>query len=95
MTLEAESAHFEPIAAYHYAALYAIVDTGRKSFHFYVPAYPMCALQQVGHKFYLFVINYRGDLYTSVVSGRKSDYYRFQWECRVLLLKVFALTDLQ
>ena len=68
MTLEAESAHFEPRAVCHYAALYATVDTGRESFHFYVPAYPMDALQLVGDKLYLFVINYRGDLYPSVVS---------------------------
>ena len=54
MTLAAESVHFEPRAACHLATLYSIVDTGRESFHLYVPAYPLGALQCVGEKLYLF-----------------------------------------
>ena len=50
----AESMHFEPRATCPLTALYAIVDTGTESFHFYVPAYPMGTLQRIGDKLYLF-----------------------------------------
>ena len=50
----AESVHFEPRDACHLTALYAVVDTGKQSFHFYVPAYPVGALQWESDKLYLF-----------------------------------------
>ena len=90
MTLAAKSGPFEPNPSRYLVALYATIDTDRESFDFYVPPYPMGVLKQVGDELYLFHKTTNATSTREWFNDVNSRFNGFQWECRVLLLKVFG-----